>query len=168
MTSNQFLLAPMSRSIRIFTGILLVLPIGILVFGISRGSYLAFIPSILMGLIYFWVWTYFRPTSFNLSNEALRIVWPSRQFELPLAEIMTVETLTAREFKARYGWGMRVGAGGLWGGFGLLVTKRETLRFYISRLDGFVLIKNRSTRTLLITPADPEQFVESLELLRIG
>ena len=152
----------MSRSIRIFTVFLLAVPIGILVVGILIPSRLALVPSLLMGMIYCWVWVYFRPTYFDLSEDVMRIVWPSRRLELSFAEITDVEILTGHDFKARYGWGMRVGAGGLWGGFGLLVTKRGTLRFYISRLDGFVLISNTRTRTLLITPSDPENFVKIL------
>ena len=163
MPVDRFPIAPMSRRIGVFTAILLALPIAGLVAGILIPSRLAILPSLLMGLIHLWVWAYFRPTYFEISGSALKIVWPSRRLEVPLADITAVESLTGQEFKARYGWGMRVGAGGLWGGFGLLITKRETLRFYVSRLDGFVLINNKTTRTLLITPADPEQFVKILE-----
>lgn len=163
MTSDRFPLAPMSRSIRVFTAIFLVLPIALFVAAILLRSRVVLLPSFLLGLIHLWVWTYFRPSCFEISGAALRIVWPSRSLEIPLTEITTIDRLSTQDFKSRYGWGLRIGAGGLWGGFGLLVTKRRTFRFYISRLDGFVLIYNKTTRPLLITPSDPDNFVKILE-----
>ena len=58
---------------------------------------------------------------------------------------------------------MRVGAGGLWGGFGWLWTQRYgMMRMYISRTDGFVWIQNVSDWPWLITPETPEAFVRAL------
>ena len=71
---DRFPLAPMSRSIFVPTVIVLALPIGILVAGTWISSRLALVPSFLLGLIYLWVWVYFRPTYFDLSGDALRIV----------------------------------------------------------------------------------------------
>ena len=68
----------------------------------------------------------------------------------------------AIQFRRQYGFGMRVGAGGLWGGFGLLKTGRETFSMWISRTDAFVLVRLRGARTLLITPDRPREFLEAL------
>ena len=56
-----------------------------------------------------------------------------------------------------------MGAGGLWGGFGLLVTSRESVAMYVSRTDRFVLVRLRAGRSLLLTPAEPERFVAALQ-----
>ena len=61
------------------------------------------------------------------------------------------------------GWGMRVGAGGLWGGFGLLWTaRRGIVQMYVSRLDRFVWIERGKERPWLITPERAEEFVAAL------
>ncbi|MCU0242247.1 MAG: PH domain-containing protein, partial [Vicinamibacteria bacterium] len=57
---------------------------------------------------------------------------------------------------------MRIGAGGLWGGFGLLKTSRVTFSMWLSRTDRFVLVSLRDTRPLLITPENPERFIAAL------
>lgn len=55
---------------------------------------------------------------------------------------------------------MRVGVGGLWGGFGWLWTQRQgALEFYISRSTGLVLLERPAGRSLLITPDRPAEFV---------
>jgi hypothetical protein len=56
-----------------------------------------------------------------------------------------------------------VGAGGLWGGFGLLKTERETFSMWISRTDRFVIVRLRNARPLLVTPDDPDRFVEDVK-----
>ncbi len=57
---------------------------------------------------------------------------------------------------------MRVGAGGLWGGFGQIWAEREKLDFYISRTDSFVLIHRHGGRSLLISPERQADFVSEL------
>lgn len=55
---------------------------------------------------------------------------------------------------------MRIGIGGLWGGFGWLWPGRGLVNFYVSRSDGLVLIERMSARPLLITP---EMMVQALD-----
>lgn len=162
MEPERFPLAPMSRSIFLLTLLLFLLPAGLLLLGLRAGGGPALLPAAGVALIYLSVWLWFRPTRFELDGAELRIVWPIRRAVIPLTELAGAELMTGRQFRERYGWGMRVGAGGLWGGFGLLVTRRGTLRFYISRLDGYVLVESRTARPLLITPSRPELFVRRL------
>jgi hypothetical protein len=73
--------------------------------------------------------------------------------------VTSARTITAQEFRREYGYGMRIGAGGLWGGFGLLKTGKTTFSMWISRTDRFVIVELKDARPLLITPEDPERFV---------
>ena len=67
------------------------------------------------------------------------------------------------QLEREVGRSMRVGAGGLGGGFGWLWTqKRGVVRMYISRTDGLVWIERRSDRPWLITPERPDNFVRAL------
>ena len=68
-----------------------------------------------------------------------------------------------QELRREAGWCMRVGARGLWGGFGWLWTQRRGIvQMYISRTDGLVWIERVSDRPWLITPERPEIFVRVL------
>jgi hypothetical protein len=74
-----------------------------------------------------------------------------------------VRLIDRDELRREVGWGMRVGAGGLWGGFGWLwTTRRGIVQMYVSRLDRFVWIERGSERPWLITPDRPESFVAAL------
>ena len=68
-----------------------------------------------------------------------------------------------QELRRDVGWGMRVGAGGLWGGFGWLWTSRRGIvQMYVSRLARFVWIERGKERPWLITPERAEEFVAAL------
>lgn len=166
---RRYPLAPMSGLIYWLTLAVLPLPLVLFYAGSRTGvTPIAWGPALFVATIYLGIWLYMRPSWFELSERSLDIVWPVRRFSLPLAEIERVEIVTAEEFRSRYGYGMRIGAGGLWGGFGLLKTKSVTFRFYISRMDGYVIVHRHAGRPLLITPAQAESFVGTLETLRAG
>jgi hypothetical protein len=113
-------------------------------------------------LIYASVWFVWRPSRFEVGSEGLSIVWPIRTRVIPRAVIESAKIVTSSEFRREYGYGVRIGAGGLWGGFGLLKTGRETFSMWISRTDRFVIVRVRGARPLLITPEQPERFIERL------
>ena len=115
-----------------------------------------------MGLIWLWVWTYFRPSRFEVSPEGLRIVWPVGSRQILAQEMVRADLVSPREFRREFGWAARLGAGGLWVAFGFLWTARGLVNMYVSRGDGLVLVRHRSRRPLLITPQDPERFLETL------
>jgi len=163
--TNAFPLAPMTRGLRIMTWFLMALPTFFLVMACLpetrlRGTMAAM--AALVMLVYVSVWFLFRPTRFEIDATGLWIVWPMRSRHIPRREIGEASAIGIAEFKREYGLGMRVGAGGLWGGFGLLKTGRETFSMWISRTDAFVLVRLRGARTLLITPDRPREFLEAL------
>lgn len=159
---ERYPLAPMSGLILWLTIVVLPLPLLLLYAGTRIDLPYGWIPALLVALIYLFVWLYMRPTRFEISRSSLDIVWPLRRDSTPLADIDYVELLSGDEFRERYGFGVRIGAGGLWGGFGLFKTRSQTFRFYVSRLDRKVLIWRHSDIPLLITPAEPERFIRSL------
>jgi hypothetical protein len=120
-------------------------------------------PALLLVLIYAWVWTRFRPTAFVVHPDVLEVIWPLKRRTLRRDQITAVRQIDRQELRRQIGWGMRVGAGGLWGGFGWLWTKRRGIvQMYVSRLDQFVWIERGRERPWLITPAQPEAFVRSM------
>jgi len=167
----RFPLAPMSSDIRVLTGIALALPPllalgGVLGHGPTGGILLA--ATILVLLIYASVWLLGRPTLFEVDHTGLRIHWPLRSRAIPAREIAGAELLSRQAFRREFGWGMRIGAGGLWGGFGWLYTSKGLLGLYISRTDRIVLVRLRTGRPLLVTPEGDERFVAALRAVSLG
>ena len=159
---KSFRLAPMSVPILALTSLVLVLPPAFLVASIVWRTQLA-LPGIFLVILYVWVWVRFRPSRFVVAREGLRVVWPLKHTSIPRSEITEVRLLDAPALRQEIGWGVRIGVGGLWGGFGWLWTKRRGIvQMYISRTDRFVWIERGGARAWLITPIDPEAFVRAL------
>lgn len=121
------------------------------------------VPAGLIVAIYAWIWLRFRPSRFVIEPDAIEVIWPLKRRRIPRAEITDVRLVDADTLRDLTGWGMRVGAGGLWGGFGWLWTKRRGIvQMYVSRTDRFVWIERGSERPWLITPEEPQLFVNAL------
>lgn len=162
-----FHLAPMTADLRIATWLLWALALGMGCVALATpffvGAFL-FATAAFMVLTYASVWLGFRPSRFVIEPEALTIEWPLRSRVIRRADIERARIVSAADFRREYGYGMRIGAGGLWGGFGLLKTGAETFSMWISRTDRYVIVTLRNDRPLLLTPTLPERFVELLEV----
>jgi PH (Pleckstrin Homology) domain-containing protein len=159
----------MDAAMGALTLFVLALPVVLFVGGMRvrpspAGSLLLGCAGVVLAL-YAYIWLWMRPTGFDLEPAVLRIVWPARQRDIPRSDILSARILDRRALRDEIGWGGRIGAGGLGGGFGMLwSSKRGLLDMYVSRIDTFVLVERRRGRPLLITPAEPERFV--LEIAR--
>ena len=159
---KSFRLAGMSPLILTLTLVLLALPLAFFV-GVLFGGRLLSVLALFVVAIYAWVWLRFRPSRFVVHQHALEVIWPLKRREIPREDISNVRLTDGKELRSEIGWGMRVGAGGLWGGFGWLWTKRRGIvQMYISRTDRFVWIECASGRPWLITPEQPAAFVRAL------
>jgi hypothetical protein len=155
----------MSTGLRVLTWCLFLLPGLMIVVGlnapaIARAPIL--LTTLVVVLVYASVWLAWRPVRFELEGEQLHIVWPVRSRSISTRAVVGARVLTSPEFRSEFGYGVRIGAGGLWGGFGLLKTRRATFSMWISRLDRMVLVELRGARPLLITPERPEEFVKAV------
>jgi Bacterial PH domain len=158
----SFGLAPMCPVMRWLTLVLAALPAALLIAG-AIGPRSLWVPALLLILIYGWVWTRFRPTAFVVHPDTLEVIWPLKRRQIRRDQISAVRLIDWHELRRQVGWGMRVGAGGLWGGFGWFWTSRRGIvQMYVSRLDRFVWIEQGSERPWLITPEQPEAFVGAL------
>ena len=152
----------MSRDLLIVTLVLLALPVVFIGIAVTGRSILVG-PGLLLIIIYAWVWLRFRPTLFVVHPRELEVVWPLKRRRLNRDEITEVRLIDKAELRQKVGFGMRVGAGGLWGGFGWLWSaRRGIVQMYISRTDDFVWIEFGGERPWLITPEQPTLFVRSL------
>jgi hypothetical protein len=162
--SKRFPIAPMSRPIRVLTIVLLLLPAVLLVLGTRWGTAAQLTTAgLLLGALDAAVWLFWRPTHFDVTPAGLRIRFPGRTRLVPSGDVASVGTIGAAEFRERFGLALRIGVGGLFGGFGWLWTRRRGLvEFYVSRSDGLVLVERREGRPLLVTPADPDGLAGAL------
>src|SRR5215470_8419896 len=159
---RNYRLAPMSPLIRGLTLVAFLVP-AVFVLSVVAGSRVLQVPALLVIALYCWIWLRFRPTAFVVHPDALEVIWPLKRRQLPRSAISEVRLIDSRELRRDAGWCMRVGAGGLWGGFGGLWTQRRGIvQMYISRTDGLVWIERPGDRPWLITPEQPEAFVRAL------
>lgn len=159
--SSSFRLAPMTRDVRVMTWMALLVPLVLAAVSVVSGAVPLAVPGLLVPM-YASVWLFWRPARFEVDDGTLRIVWPLRMRVIDRAAIGAVRVVAACDLRSQYGAGMRIGVGGLWGGFGLLKTRSTTFSMWISRTDRLVIVELCAARPLLLTPDDPERFVAAL------
>lgn len=164
MMINRFLPAPMSPLIRGLTLALWLLPFSFLLYYVCVGQIFSGAIALFLFALYGIVWFFCRPTGFEIVPDHLGIVFPAWRRRVPFRDVSGVHLIGSDEFKKKFGWAMRVGVGGLWGGFGWLWTSKGGLvEFYVSRVGGLVMIERHAGKNILVTPAEPEKFVSSME-----
>ena len=166
----RFALAPMSTDIRVLTWVVLAIPL-VLYLGALQAHGPARV--VLVGVtalavaLYASVWLWWRPSAFEVSPAGLRIQWPLRARSIRARDLAEGVVLTRDAFRREFGWGMRIGAGGLWGGFGWLYTRKGLLDLYVSRTDRVVLVRLHAGRPLLVSPQDDGRFVAALRAVAV-
>jgi hypothetical protein len=159
---KSFRLARMSPLILTPTLLFLAAPPALLV-GALLGRSQLWVVALLLLALDAWVWLRFRPSRFTVQESGLEVSWPLKCRHLSRESIASARVMDRQALKREIGWGMRVGAGGIWGGFGWLWTKRRgVVQMYISRTDSFVWIERVGGRPWLLTPERPEEFVRAL------
>jgi len=152
----------MDVPILVTTLVVLPLPVILAVVGLrapAPASTPLLAAATLSAVLYAGIWLFMRPSAFELDRSTLRLVWPLRSREIDLRGAR-VKIYDNRGLRERIGWGMRIGAGGLWGGFGWLWTREGLMGLWISRVSPIVLLEPRNERPMLLTPENPEAFVE--------
>lgn len=156
---RSFRLAPMCGLIGGLTLAMLSLPVVLgVAFLRSMPAPALWLPGML-ALLYLAIWLWWRPHRFELDAKGLTIHWPLRRQHIPWCEIRAARQLRNADVRSELGFAARIGAGGLWGGFGWLwSSRRGMLDLYVSRGDGIVIVERQPGRALLITPEQPGEF----------
>jgi hypothetical protein len=163
---RTFRIARMSPAVKLLTTLLLAVPPLLLAVGWAQDQLWLSAVGVQIALLYAALWLLARPLDFQVTRDALEIRWPLRRQRVRRADITAVwavseSTGLGEGLGARL---VRVGAGGLWGTFGLLWTSRRGwVTCYASRFDGLVVVERRGARPLLLSPDDPQAFVELLD-----
>lgn len=168
---SRFSLAPMDTLLRVFTLICYAIPLafaGVALRAPAPISTLMFGVGAFVVALYAVVWCWFRPRAFTITPGGLEIEWPMRRRSIPASAIASARILTKHELREELGAIVRIGAGGLWGGFGLARTRRGTHELWVSRVDWMLWIQCEGHRSLLITPEEPQQFARELAAAGAG
>lgn len=159
-------MARMSPLIRGLTLMLLMLPplfLGIGLFGGGPAAGVMLVVGCLLVVLFIVIYAYSRPSRFEITPDAVAIVWPIRRATLRRADIVRARDLDLAAFRSEYGVTVRIGAGGLFGTFGWLYSRSAgLLDVYVSTLGPWVVIERKSGRPLIISPERPEAFVAEL------
>jgi hypothetical protein len=162
-TSSFYKTPPMCGSIRVVTFIIAAIPFLLIFFGPAENRAGLTIVAMFFFLLIIGVWLWMRPTQYIVDSSGLTVVWPLRKYHIPRSRITRVRVLDKKQVKKEIGFAVRIGVGGLFGGFGLLWSrKRGFIRFYITRTDDFVIIEQRNDRPLLITVDNPQGILKDL------
>ncbi len=162
---TRFALAPMSASMWAMTIVCWAIPIAMWTGTRYAPPPVRDLMGWVVGLVvvlYVFVALWMRPTAFYTDPDGLELVWPMRQRRIERSAIIRARVLDMAQLKSELGYMMRVGAGGLWGGFGYAKTAIGMLELWVSRTDRIVYIECDQRKSLLITPEDPDRFVREL------
>jgi hypothetical protein len=118
--------------------------------------------GIALGVLCAAVWLWSRPRAFELEGRSLVLRYPIRSKRIALDRLTSAEPISSAFLKERFRWALRVGVGGLFGGFGWLYTSKGWVEMAISRTDGLVLLSFDGRMPLLLTPAEPQAFVDAV------
>lgn len=165
MTRARFPIARMDALMGGLTAVVLALPVVFAALAIGAVPLALPMLATAGGLValYVAVWLLARPTRYDVDADGLHVVFPAWTRTIPRVELRGVEAYAGGRFRSEVGWGLRIGVGGLWGTFGLLVTPLGTLETYVSRTSDLVLVTCEGRRDLLLSPADLDGFCQAVE-----
>ena len=146
--------APMSLTIKIITGLVLVMTVVLLIAGLKVCN-LLWGGAILVAVVCFCY--LFAPIAYELTGDQLTVRFRMGQKVFPA--VTGCSTLTARPPMGLRLWGN----GGLFAGTGIFWNKAYgVFRAYVTsaRYQDYVLVETR-TRKILISPENPEEFVKT-------
>jgi len=157
---RTFQLAPMDRTMWILTSLIVLIGPAIILF---TPRHLMMWPAgaLLLALIAL-VYLLWRPSAFVVDGGALTIMYPLRTRKYALDELTAAQPIDSKAFRSRFRYGLRVGVGGLFGGFGWLKVSGGWVEMDISRVNDMVLLEWKDRSPLLVTPQRPDDFIATV------
>ncbi len=110
------------------------------------------------------VYCFVRPRGFEVSGQGVAVVWLNRRRLIPvgvLGERSAVRDMDLGRLAQKVGKGISVGrVFGTFGGF--RSEYLQSMEVYITRREGMVMVRLLNRKPLLVTPADPAQFMAAV------
>jgi len=145
----------------LMSGVVLAIPVIFLLIGLTnpmlRTTFVGTAAMVVVGSA--GVWFFYKPTAFELDDDALVLRFPLRTIAIPRSDVVSARVLSRADLREVLGFAVRVGVGGLFGVFGWLwSTKRSWVQIYATSVDGWVLVERRVGRPLLLSAKDGAGF----------
>jgi hypothetical protein len=162
---RTFEVAPMAVAFILMSGVVLAIPVIFVLIGLSdpllRTTFVGTAAMVVVGAA--GVWFFYKPTAFELEDDALVLRFPLRTIAIPRSDIASARVLSRSELRETLGFAMRVGVGGLFGVFGWLwSTKRSWVQIYVTSTGGWVLVERRAGRPLLLSAKEGAAFAAAV------
>ena len=115
--------------------------------------------AILLAVVYFITYS-FRPIEYEITDHEIIVHRLIGNVKILREQIVTAELIE----KKKISWALRVfGVGGLFGYYGKFTnTQLGMMTWYATRRDKLILVKTNSAKKIILTPDEPEKFVEEL------
>ena len=172
MTDPIFFGAPWDQRLTtatlVFSGLMLGVSAVVLWLGLTRqfSTQVRFVMvvSAVIPVVAFLFGALMGPRGFSIRADRLRIERPLFPIDIPLSAIREVTPLSA---KTLAGSSRTLGSGGFFGYYGRFHNQElGDYRMYATRSEGYVLV--RTDRPYILTPDQPDRFIEMLEKGRAG
>lgn len=149
---------------KIITGIIAAAAVGlsivgfyVMCFGEERVNFNASLPWILPGsilLVIVVICQCLRITGYVVQKNSLKILRPITSVEIDYATIREVLTPSAADMRGTY---RLFGNGGVFGYFGIFRNSTfGIMRWYATRISGFVMVVDSENQKLILTPDNPD------------
>lgn len=120
--------------------------------------------GVFIAAIYGWIWALMRPARYELGPSELVLASPLRRIRIPRHDLAGAQIYDLPGFRAEFGNMIRVGAGGLFGTFGWLWNRKSgRMDCYVTNLGPWVVVRRRTGRAIILSPADPESFAAAID-----
>lgn len=156
--------ASMDRSTKLITGfitvLLVVVTLAQLISSFEHFSYLSIFSSSILPVFYF-LTLIFRPKHYKLSGDRLIIHRLADKVSIDRNQIKEVKQIDPEQLRGSI---RTFGVGGLFGYYGRYANnKLGRMTWYATRKNKTVLIITNSNEKIILTPDEPEAFVERLK-----
>ncbi len=118
--------------------------------------------SVLLFAIYFLAYL-FSPVNYRIERNKIVVHRPGSDITIPRNDVKRIELLAAQKLKGSI---RTFGAGGLFGYFGQFMNSElGCMTWYATKhRKKVVLIELQNNKKIIITPDEPEQFIEQMQL----
>lgn len=141
----------------LFSIIIIIQALVLINTGASRPIYIICILIVIYGLAFL-----LRPSGYKITSDALVICRPFANVRIKKEDIVAVKSVDKDQLKSAI---RTFGVGGLFGYYGAFANNAlGSMTWYATRRDKAVLITTAANKKIVITPNDPEAFVQAFVL----
>lgn len=146
-------------SVRIITGAVFALFIGLIAVHFLNGLSWIIYPAVLLGVIILGCFL-FAPFRYTLTDDSILVNRPIGGLRIPLNAIQEIRRIEKREFATVI---RALGVGGLFGYFGQFDSSSiGPFRAYVTDMNHLVLLTGSQSQKTILSPSNPDDFIQTV------